>query len=407
MAGEASRRLAGTSSPGHPSRGTVVFDILLALGCMVVAVVLHRSHVDGVEANRASGLLSTALTVLAVAPLAVRRVQPVAALLLCSAGLLGLMAGQYVVAVAPVGVLIAFYSVAAWGTVRATYLALGAVAAVLAATTVLRPVDLSHEGVAVNGTLLAVGLVLGTGVRERRALHEVQVGAAMRELDLERERADRAAIEERLRISRELHDVLGHAMSVMVVQAGVAQHLLDSRPDQAAAALGRITDTGRGSLEELRRLLSVIRDGEPSAHAGAELVGLDALPTLVAEVTSAGVPVELTCDIDGPLPAGVELAAYRIVQEALTNTLRHAGPGTATVVVRRLGTDLQVEVTDSGRGETPAPATAGGGLRGMRERVAVYGGTLSTGCASGGGYRVDARIPLPGRPAPTRGAVTV
>lgn len=391
------------------SRSTRVFDVLLALGCTVVAVALHRSQVDGVETNRTSDLLSTVLTVIALAPLAIRRTRPLVSLLACAVGLVGLMAGGYVVAVAPVGVLIAFYSVAAWGTVRATHQALGAVAVVLAATATMRPVDLSLQGIAVNGVLLAVGWILGTGVRERKALHDAQVVAAHRELDLERERADRAAVEERLRISRELHDVLGHAMSVMVVQAGVAQHLLATRPDEAAGALARITETGRGSLEELRRLLSVIRDGDQLAPSSQEVVGLDALHVLVADVTAAGLPVRLSCDIERDLTAGVQLAAYRIVQEALTNTLRHAGPATATVTVRHLGNDLQIEVTDDGHGAAQSHSRPGRGLAGMRERVAVYGGTLTTDTGPDGGYRVDARIPLEGRPAnaaSARGAVT-
>ncbi|MFL6153054.1 MAG: sensor histidine kinase [Ornithinibacter sp.] len=371
--------------------------MLLALGCTVVAVALHRSQVDGVETNRASDLVSTVLTVIAVAPLAIRRTRPLASLLACAAGLVGLMAGGYVVAVAPIGVLISFYSVAAWGTVRATHQAVGAVAAVLAATALMRPVDLSLQGIAVNGALLAVGWVLGTGVRERKALHDAQVAAARRELDLERERADRATLEERLRISRELHDVLGHAMSVMVVQAGVAQHLLATRPDQAAEALARISETGRGSMEELRRLLSVIRDGDQLAPS-SEPVGLDALAALVADVAAAGLPVSLSCEVECDIPQGVQLAAYRIVQEALTNTLRHAGPATATVTVRHVANDLQVEVVDDGRGAAP-PGEAGRGLAGMRERVAIYGGTLGTSSPPDGGYRVDARIPLKGRPA--------
>jgi signal transduction histidine kinase len=408
--------MAGTAPPRsrltrllRSSRSTTLFDVVLALGCTLIAVAVHRSHFDGVDANRTSDLVSTALTVIAVAPLAVRRSRPLAALVACSIGLLGLMAGEYVVAVAPVGVLIAFYSVAAWGTVRATRLGVATVAAVVVATAVLGPVDLSLEGVAVNGALLAVGLVLGTGVKERRLLHEVQVATALRELDLERERADRAAVEERLRISRELHDVLSHAMSVMVVQAGVAQHLLSTRPDEAAAALARIADTGRGSLYELRRLLSVIRDGDPSTHSSHDVVGLDALPALAADMTAAGLPVALHCRIDSVVPAGIELAAYRIIQEALTNTLRHAGPATATVTVERRGDGLRIEIVDDGRRGSQPDGGSGRGLAGMRERVAVYGGALTTGPGRAGGYQVKARIPLdaqPGDPLPSHSAVT-
>jgi signal transduction histidine kinase len=386
-------------------------DLLLALACTGAAVGLHRAHIDGVEANRPSDALSTLLTIVAVAPLAARRVRPLAVLVACTTGLLGLIAGEYVVAVAPVGVIIAFYSVAAWGTRRAARVAVGVVAAGLATTAVLRPVDLSLEGIVVNGVLLGVSWVLGTGVRERRVLHEAQVGATLQELDLQRERADRAAVEERLRISRELHDVLGHAMSVMVVQAGVAQHLLRTRPDQAADALTRISDTGRNSLEELRRLLTVIREGDQPVRPHDDLPGLSALPALAAEVTAAGLPVRLTCDVEGVLPDGVALATYRIVQEALTNTLRHAGPTTATVAVWRTGTELRIEVTDDGRGAAEPQGEPGRGLAGMRERVAVYGGEITTGPGEHG-YRVHARIPLHALPAqrsvagsPARGSV--
>jgi signal transduction histidine kinase len=409
MAGTAPAQPSGLFAGRGTSRSTKVFDILLALGCTVVAVAMHRAQVDGVETNRTSDLVSTVLTVIAVAPLAVRRTRPLVSLLACAAGLVSLMAGGYVVAVAPVGVLIAFYSVAAWGTVRATRQAVGAVAAVLVVTALMRPVDLSLQGIAVNGVLLVMGWVLGTGVRERKALHDAQVAAARQELDLERERADRAAVEERLRISRELHDVLGHAMSVMVVQAGVAQHLLGTRPDEVASALERITETGRGSLEELRRLLTVIRDGDQPASSSQEPMGLDALPTLAADVTAAGLDVSLSCDVEPGIPDGVQLAVFRIVQEALTNTLRHSGATTATVTVRCVGGDLQVEVTDDGAGVAQGHGVPGRGLEGMQERVAVYGGSLTTGGGPDGGYRVAARIPVDGRAASaesTTGAVT-
>jgi signal transduction histidine kinase len=155
-------------------------------------------------------------------------------------------------------------------------------------------------------------------------------------------------------------------------------------------------------MEELRRLLSVIRDGDRLAPS-SERVGLDALAALVADVAAAGLPVGLSCEVERGIPEGVQLAAYRIVQEALTNTLRHAGPATATVTVRHVGNDLQVEVVDDGRGAAP-PGEAGRGLAGMRERVAIYGGTLSTSSPPDGGYRVDARIPLKGRPARTTSA---
>lgn len=398
MTSVVSHRPPGARPVHVPSRATDAFDLLVAVGCTAFAVAVHRSGVDAVAANREVDLLSTLLTVLAVAPIAVRRRQPLPVMGCCTTSLLGLMAGDYAVAVAPVGLLIAFYTVAAWGTRHSARVALGVVMATLAATALLRPVDLSVQGIAVNCLLLAVGWVLGTGAWERRALHEAHVEAAARELEYERERAGRAAVDERLRISRELHDVLGHAISVMMVQAGVAQHLLGSRPDQAAEALARVTDTGRSSLEELRRLVSVIRDGGQQGATG-ELPGLAELSALAADMTAAGVAVRLRCEVDQEIPAGVALAAYRIVQEALTNTLRHAGPAQASVVVRCDGGELEIEVADNGRGNEGHEDARGRGLVGMSERVAVYGGDLSTGPGADRGYVVRARIPLPGGPA--------
>ncbi|HEV7657121.1 MAG TPA: sensor histidine kinase [Mycobacteriales bacterium] len=372
-------------------------DQLLALTVTAVAVVLHLAKVESIPANRDPDAWSVLFTIAALAPLVVRRRYPLAAFAACFPGLIALMVGHYAVGMAPLGALIAFYTVAAWGTATDARRAVGVLALGLVATALARPIDLSVEGAAVNGLLLLCGWVLGTGTRKRRALHAAQVADAARRLELERERASRAAAEERLRITRELHDVLGHAMSVMVVQAGVAQTLLASRPEEAAIALGRIAETGRSSLEEMRRLLTVIRDGTEPAGAATQ-PGLADLPALVADVVAAGLPVTLDPVPTGPrLPPGVELAAYRIVQEALTNTLRHAGPARAVVRLRRTAAAVEVDVRDDGRG--PSDAAPGRGLSGMRERVAVYGGELVTGPDGERGFRVRARLPLDGLPA--------
>ncbi len=236
----------------------------------------------------------------------------------------------------------------------------------------------------------------------------------MREADeraeVEHQRAARAIAEERLQIAQELHDVVAHSMSVIAVQAGVGAHVLDDRPEQARAALDAISETSRGTLRELRRLLGVLRDddGERS-HAPAP--ALADLPALVDDVRAAGVPVTLTVTGEPNADAiepGVELSAYRVVQEALTNVLKHAGPtNRVDVTIGHRPGSLTVEVVDDGRGAAALAAlgrsaagskatngTGGGhGLLGMRERVEVWGGDLKTGPAAGGGYRVRAVLP--------------
>jgi len=214
--------------------------------------------------------------------------------------------------------------------------------------------------------------------------------------DAERERARRGAAEERMRIARELHDVVAHSMSVITVQAGFGRLVVRERPDEAVAALAAIESTGRETLAEMRRLLDVLRaDGTPDTAGDlTPTPGLADLERLVAQTGQAGVRVELT--ITGRsrrLPAGVELSAYRIVQEALTNVAKHAATATARVSLDYRLEELSIEVTDQGRGGPVA--STGHGLAGMRERVQLYGGHLDAAPLPAGGFRVAARLPMP------------
>jgi len=209
----------------------------------------------------------------------------------------------------------------------------------------------------------------------------------------EREANVRAAsAEERARIARELHDVLSHSVSVMVVQAGAERMALGSGKPVTAEALEAIEKTGRQALTEMRRLLGMLRvSDEPPAHAPQPT--LAELDELVTQVREAGVPVEL--HIEGrqvALPPGVAVSAYRIVQEALTNVLKHAGPANARVIVRYASRELELEIADDGQG--PQAGDAGHGLVGMRERVALYDGEFDAGARNGGGFVVRVRLPL-------------
>jgi signal transduction histidine kinase len=250
----------------------------------------------------------------------------------------------------------------------------------------------SHYGELVARMVtFAVAWLIGDSVRTRRRyVGELEEKAERLEREREAE-ARRAVAEEQARIARELHDVLAHNVSVMVVQAAAARDVFDSRPDRAREALSRIETTGRSALGELRRLLGTVRGDQP---AFAPQPGLDRLDDLVAQVRAAGLQVAVNVEgVARPLPAGIDLSAYRIVQEALTNTLKHAHASRAEIALRYRDSELDVEVRDDGAGVGNGGGS-GQGLVGMRERVGLYGGTISAGPAPGGGFEVAARFPL-------------
>jgi signal transduction histidine kinase len=236
---------------------------------------------------------------------------------------------------------------------------------------------------------------IGSAARNRRAyLDQLHARAA----DLERERDQRAALAvaaERGRISREVHDVVAHGLSLIVIQAQGADAALDHRPADTRGALRTIVRTGRDSLTDMRRMLDALGEVEDTWHPQP---GLDALPSLLDRVRQAGTPVSLR--VDGTvttLPAPVDLSAYRVVQEALTNVMKHAGPGArADVVVRYSDTRLGIHVTDDGRGRS-ADSDGGNGLRGMDSRVRLLGGRLDTGPGPDGGFLIRAELPIDGR----------
>jgi len=243
---------------------------------------------------------------------------------------------------------------------------------------------------------LTVAWLAGENVRGRRirlsALEE-----RARVLEREREMRERQAVgQERLRIARELHDVVAHSMSVIAVQAGVAHHVIDSRPELAREALATVETNTRAALVEMRRLLGVLRQGDEPSASLTPAPTLTDVPALVRQLAQAGLAVELRVDArpEG-VPEGVDLSAYRIVQEGLTNVLRHGGP-TAQVSIGYPGSSVVIEICDQGprvRGRSGENGP-GHGLIGMRERVAVFGGRLTAGPQPDGGFRVSATLPF-------------
>jgi signal transduction histidine kinase len=276
------------------------------------------------------------------------------------------------------------YAFAVWATPRR--FAFGVAAITLASVaSAVGPVSLANAlqfGVITLIVMVLVRRVVGD--RERRAQ------LAERERDLA---AREAVVEERARIARELHDAIAHNVSMMVVQAGAERRVLDEKGGTTREVLETIERIGRGALTEMRRLVGMLRSD--AAEPLAPQPGLDDLPTLVGQVCEAGLPVEL--HVDGErreLPVGIELSAYRIVQEALTNALKHAGESHASVRVHYGADSLELEIVDDGGG-VPEPLSSGGhGLVGMRERVALYGGHLDAGRRPSGGFAVRVLLPI-------------
>lgn len=365
-----------------------------------------RLQAEGLPADgvRAPDPFGTLLVVLACAPVAVRRRWPLAALCagLVPEALLDLTG--YGTGVSALSGMVLLYSVASH---RGLAVALGAL--LLAVTTyavgaVAGPIRVSgpNEHVVFAVVLVAVWGA-GRSLRLRRAYLEELKDRAAR---LERAHAadTRAArAEERSRIARELHDVVAHHVSVMTVQAAAARRVLAADPDLAREALSAIEHTGRLAMTEMRNIVGVLRT-DARAELGPQ-PGVRDLPSLVEQMREAGLPTSLRVEGEPmPLPAGVDLAAYRLVQEGLTNSLRHAGAGVkAVVTVRHDPGELDVEVRDDGNGGDPKGGSgkdrdmslpSGHGLVGIRERVALYGGILSIGPLPGGGFEVRARFPL-------------
>jgi signal transduction histidine kinase len=377
----------------HPRLVDGVLAFPIAVGGIGTGIGLHRFVLI---------IISLGLAI----PIVVRRLHPVGAFTTAIAfGALqvAVFRGRPIVTDAAIVVLL--YTLAAYSTRRNSVIGLG-ICLFGAAIEVLElrvpiPAPSTWEWLLLTYLLFAgpclTAWVLGDSTRYRRAYYTNLEERAAR---LERERdahAQIAAAAERARIARELHDVVAHNVSVMVVQADGAAYALGTDPARTRQALAAISATGRQALNEMRALLGVLRRGDDGGLAVlAPLPGLGQLDELLDQARAAGLPV--TCSIEGtvrPLAAGTALTAYRIIQESLTNVRKHAGGmACADVVLRYSDTAIELKITDNGAGAAAACDGAGHGLTGMSERAAMYGGSVQAGPRPGGGFEVTATLPI-------------
>ncbi|MGP0033891.1 MAG: sensor histidine kinase [Solirubrobacteraceae bacterium] len=385
---------------GRPSgrlrhQGPVHVDPGLALGLLwIVAVIVvdnsSHAHVAAVPAalhsTAARWLVDVSAIAVAVAALALRHRQPLAALFAVAAAVVA--APTVLLLLGPA--LVALYTVAiALGPRDAAIAVVGVVAAFVLQRVAWGPTGDNSLPTVLIGAVTSAGLGLYAGVRRESARERTAFEGRQEALE-----AERSAAEERIRIARELHDVVAHTLSLIIVQSEVMRtSLADEEPRASAAA---IAELGRDAMAELHRTLELLRGGDELTDR-APRPALSDLVALADQSRGSGLEVEL--GIDGavrPLPASFELCAYRIVQEGLTNVRRHAGAAHATVGLRFGADALEVSIEDDGAGATAGAKSAGHGLSGIRERAAMLGGAVSAGPREQGGYRVSAILPYPG-----------
>ena len=361
-----------------------LLDGAMALALAVGADLQLLSEVP----NDYRGLFPVSFTCL---PLVLRRRYPLAAHAVQIAA--AVLTARQPVALSLVAIFIGVYSVAVYSRWRWPYLVWLVIGA--ASLGILFPESSPSMPAWALQLVGGFGLWLAGNSVRQRGLRAAMLEERARQLERERELSMRVArADERERIARELHDVVAHSVSIMVVQAGAARTLIGSQPQQSVDSLLAVESSGREALRELRHLLGLLTATE-EGPALAPQPGLDQLQPLLARMAQAGLPVELQVHgTQRPLPAGLDLTAYRIVQEALTNVLKYATGAQTEVLLDFSEDELKLEVTDSGGVPSNGASGSGRGLIGMRERVTMYGGQLDVGPIAEGGFRVRARLPL-------------
>lgn len=390
----------------------MALDAALAVGvlaCTVAGSFVDPHRENGVTwALRTPDALSIVLMVIGAAALVFRRRAPMTVLAVTgTVSLVECVSGDPRAPVA-MSAVIALYTVAST-TDRTTTWRVGllTITVLTGAAMLAGPLPwYAQENLAIFAWT-GIGATAGDAVRSRRAVVAAIRERADRAERTREEEARRRVAEERLRIARDLHDVVAHHIALVNVQAGVAAHVMDRRPDQAKEALAHVREASRSALNELRATVGLLRQsGDPEAPT-EPAPGLDRLDELAGTFRSAGLPVEVArADQGTTLPAAVDLAAYRVIQEALTNVQKHAGTDAkAEVSVVRVGPNVEITVLDDGAGDDDTVEGGGHGLLGMRERVTALRGTLTTGPRYGGGFRVHAILPVKSRTRAAEDAV--
>jgi signal transduction histidine kinase len=369
-----------------------VLDAIIGTVFTILGLLGLRGYSDAKHVFNKPDALGVLLALGCSLPFYVRRRFPLTVLVTTTAFVVALACSKYPSNVQVNFLIVATYTVASHCDNRRRVLGMAWLVLGMVTAAAIGIPNTSTANIATTGAIYFAVFFFGVAIQNRRLyMQQLEARAALLERERDEE-AKRAVADERLRIAQELHDVVAHSMGVIAVQAGVGAHVIDNDPAEAKKSLEAIAATSRSTLTEIRRLLGVLRADEGGAYEPAP--GLADLDRLVADVDSAGLPVDVR--IEGTrhdVPPGVDLTAYRIVQEALTNVLKHAGPAHATVVVGYEPSALRLEIADDGRGVNGRATDGGHGLVGMRERVGVYGGTLEAGPAAGGGFRVLARLP--------------
>lgn len=408
------RLLSGLSLPAG-MRGP---DVAVALGLLVLAAATATWFAEhDANGTRERDALGWALVALQTLPLVWRQTAPRLVFFVTLAAWTVDVGLAYQATLGALGLLVAVHAVGAFLPRRAAFAAVVPAFALAVGWTVVGSLvmeDIGGPEIIAVAMAVVIPFAMGRADAARRdRLTDLEL-RHQSAVQAQHEAAAAAVRTERARIARELHDVVAHEITVMTLQAEGARRMTGDAAPQVSAALRTISDSGRKGLAEMQRMIGVLRDtseategqeddptiGSPfvraAAHDLSPVPSLSALPALSRQVEDAGLPVDLSITGDAHVPAGVELSAYRIAQESLTNALKHAGPGaTARVVVKRAKNAVTVTVEDDGRGVVSEAAAGGGGhgLAGMRERVAALGGSIEFGPRPGGGFRVRAVLP--------------
>jgi signal transduction histidine kinase len=386
----------------------LVQDSLIAAVLTILGVIGVFAHLEvdlpeggGVSRLRHMDWVGIALILLQTVPLTWRRIAPMAVLVVTGSAMLGFFALGYFLSFAALGVLVALYTVASIYP-RGVSIRVGLVSAVvLVVITVMSREPFEVDAILAEGLLVGAAWFLGDAVRIRRG-QVIKLEELADRLEHEREQLARAAVaRERRVIARELHDVVAHNVSVIAAQAGAARRVFDTAPNDALVSLGSIEATAREALTEMRRLTGFLRTDSDGATDWSPQPGLSSIPALLEQVRDAGVDVTLRVEgVPRPIPASLDLTAYRITQEALTNVMKHAGRARTHVVVTYGELTVELRIEDEGSGLPAAAIRADHqqpfGHLGMRERVALFGGLLRVGRRPSGGFAVEAVLPIDG-----------